>query len=167
MSNEDFPVLQCSLSTFSLPVQPLLWVDLSSYPSLQTFQITRTSPRSFFFFFSLKMAVRLFLPKNITPKLSSQERNPALLKFCSSGKSLHPREEEHCLGNESSHISPGTSDGKAFACSVGDPGFNPWVGNIPWRREWQPNPVFLAGEFQGQRTLVDYIVSAITRVGHS
>ena len=113
------------------------------------------------------MAVRLFLPKNITPKLSSQERNPALLKFCSSGKSLHPREEEHCLGNESSHISPGTSDGKAFACSVGDPGFNPWVGNIPWRREWQPNPVFLAGEFQGQRTLVDYIVSAITRVGHS
>ena len=85
----------------------------------------------FFFFFYLKMAVRLFLPKNITPKLSSQERNPALLKFCSSGKSLHPREEEHCLGNESSHISPGTSDGKAFACSVGDPGFNPWVGNIP------------------------------------
>ena len=21
--------------------------------------------------------------------------------------------------------------------------FNPWVGKIPWRREWQPTPVFL------------------------
>ena len=26
------------------------------------------------------------------------------------------------------------------------PGFNPWVGKIPWRREWQPTPVFLPGE---------------------
>ena len=23
------------------------------------------------------------------------------------------------------------------------PGFNPWVGEIPWRRKWQPTPVFL------------------------
>ena len=22
------------------------------------------------------------------------------------------------------------------------PGFNPWMGRIPWRREWQPTPVF-------------------------
>ena len=27
------------------------------------------------------------------------------------------------------------------------PGFDPWVGKIPWRREWQPSPVFLPGEF--------------------
>ena len=26
------------------------------------------------------------------------------------------------------------------------PGFNPWVGKIPWRREWLPTPVFLPGE---------------------
>ena len=26
-------------------------------------------------------------------------------------------------------------------------GFNPWVGKIPWRRKWQPTPVFLPGEF--------------------
>ena len=26
--------------------------------------------------------------------------------------------------------------------------FNPWVGKITWRREWLPNPVFQAGEFQ-------------------
>ena len=24
--------------------------------------------------------------------------------------------------------------------------FNPWVGKIPWRRKWQPTPVFLPGE---------------------
>ena len=24
------------------------------------------------------------------------------------------------------------------------PGFNPWVKKIPWRRKWQPTPVFLA-----------------------
>ena len=26
------------------------------------------------------------------------------------------------------------------------PGFDPWVGKIPWRRKWQPTPVFLPGE---------------------
>ena len=25
-------------------------------------------------------------------------------------------------------------------------GFDPWVGKIPWRRAWQPTPVFLSGE---------------------
>ena len=33
-------------------------------------------------------------------------------------------------------------------------GFDPWVGKIPWRREWQPSPVFLPGESHGQRGLV-------------
>ena len=28
-------------------------------------------------------------------------------------------------------------------------GFNPWVGKIPWRRVWQPTPVFLPGESLG------------------
>ena len=30
-------------------------------------------------------------------------------------------------------------------------GFDPWVGEIPWRREWQPTPVFLLGESHGWR----------------
>ena len=29
------------------------------------------------------------------------------------------------------------------------PGFNPWVGKIPWRREWLPTPVFWPGELHG------------------
>ena len=36
------------------------------------------------------------------------------------------------------------------------PGFSPWIGRIPWRRTWQPTPVFLPGEFHGQRSLVGY-----------
>ena len=36
------------------------------------------------------------------------------------------------------------------------PGFDPWVGKIPWRRTWQPTPVFLPGESQGQRSLAGY-----------
>ena len=35
-------------------------------------------------------------------------------------------------------------------------GFDPWIGKIPWRREWLPTPVFLPGELQGQRSLVGY-----------
>ena len=33
---------------------------------------------------------------------------------------------------------------------------NPWVGNIPWSRKWQPTPVFLPGKFHGQRSLLGY-----------
>ena len=34
--------------------------------------------------------------------------------------------------------------------------FSPWVGKIPWRRKWQPTPVFLRGEVHGRRSLVNY-----------
>ena len=36
------------------------------------------------------------------------------------------------------------------------PGFNPWVGKIPWRRKWQSTPVLLPGKSHGQRILVGY-----------
>ena len=29
------------------------------------------------------------------------------------------------------------------------PGFNPWIGKIPWRRERLPTPVFWPGQFHG------------------
>ena len=34
--------------------------------------------------------------------------------------------------------------------------FNPCIGKIPWRRKWQPTPVFLLGKSNGQRSLVGY-----------
>ena len=48
---------------------------------------------------------------------------------------------------------PGGSDGKESACKTRDPGFDPWVGNIPWRRAQQLTPVFLTREYHGQRSL--------------
>ena len=53
---------------------------------------------------------------------------------------------------------PGGSDGKESTCNVGDPGLIPTSG----RREvfdlqgWLPSPVFLPGEFHGQRSMVGY-----------
>ena len=35
-------------------------------------------------------------------------------------------------------------------------GFDPGVEKIPWRKKWQPTPVFLPEEFHGQRSLVGY-----------
>ena len=38
----------------------------------------------------------------------------------------------------------------------GRPGFDPWMGKVPWRRKWQATPVFLPGKSRGWRSLVDY-----------
>ena len=38
----------------------------------------------------------------------------------------------------------------------GRPAFDPWIRKIPWRRKWQPTPVFLPGESHGWRSLVSY-----------
>ena len=46
--------------------------------------------------------------------------------------------------------------GKESACQCGRPRFDPWIGKIPWRREWKLTPVFLPGESHGQGTLEGY-----------
>ena len=46
--------------------------------------------------------------------------------------------------------------GKEPTCQCKRRGFNLWVGKIPWRRKWQPTPVFLPGKSHGQRNLVGY-----------
>ena len=54
---------------------------------------------------------------------------------------------------------PGGASGKEPACECRRHKrhrFNPWVGKIPWKRKWQPTPVFLPGEFHGQGNLVGY-----------
>ena len=45
-------------------------------------------------------------------------------------------------------------DGKEYACNAGE--LSSIHGKIPWRREWLPTPVFLPGQFHGQRSLVGY-----------
>ena len=50
----------------------------------------------------------------------------------------------------------GGSDSKESSCQYKRPEFNPCIRKTPWRTEWQPTPVFLHGEFYGQRSLVGY-----------
>ena len=38
----------------------------------------------------------------------------------------------------------GDSVVKNLPVNAGDVGFDPWVGKIPWRRKWQPIPIFLS-----------------------
>ena len=46
--------------------------------------------------------------------------------------------------------------GEKSTCQCRRNRFNPWVRKIPWRRVWQPTPVFLPGESHGQRSLEGY-----------
>ena len=49
--------------------------------------------------------------------------------------------------------------GKESACQCRRPrrpGFDPCIEKIPWRRKWQPTPVFLPGESHGQSSLAGY-----------
>ena len=59
---------------------------------------------------------------------------------------------EGCIGNLGFANYCGSA-GKESACNAGDlgliPGFDPWVGKIPWRRERLPTSVFWPGEFHG------------------
>ena len=65
---------------------------------------------------------------------------------------------------------PGDSSGKEPACQSRRQKrcrFDPWVGKIPWRRSWQPIPVFLPGESHGQRSLLGYKSIGSHRVRHN
>ena len=53
------------------------------------------------------------------------------------------------------HI-PDGSDGKSVCLQCRRLRLDPWVRKIFWRREWLPAPIFLLGEFHGQRSLVGY-----------
>ena len=46
--------------------------------------------------------------------------------------------------------------GKESACQCKRHGFDPWVRKTPWRRKWQPTPVFLPGKSHGQWSLAGY-----------
>ena len=43
------------------------------------------------------------------------------------------------------------------------PGFDPWVGKIPWRRSWQPTPVFLPGEIAKDKGTWQAIIHGVKK----
>ena len=63
--------------------------------------------------------------------------------------------------------SPGGISGKEPACQCRRHKrhrYDPWDGRIPWRRAWQPTPVFMTGEFHGQRSLAGYSPQGLTEL---
>ena len=58
---------------------------------------------------------------------------------------------------------PGGPDSRGSNYNSRDPKFDPWVGKIPWRREWLPTSVFFPGEVQGQRRCIFFIHSLVHR----
>ena len=61
---------------------------------------------------------------------------------------------------------PKQPHGKASACQCRRYRFDLWVGKIPWKRKWQPAPVFLPGKSHGQRSLEGYGPWGCKRVRH-
>ena len=45
---------------------------------------------------------------------------------------------------------------KESACQCRRCGFSPWIGQIPWRRKWQPTPYSSLENFHGRRNLAGY-----------
>ena len=62
---------------------------------------------------------------------------------------------------------PYGSVGKEFICNGGDLGLIPGLGRFPRRRAWQPTPVFLPGESNGQRSLRGLQFMGSQRVRHA
>ena len=60
-------------------------------------------------------------------------------------------------------IFPGGASGKESACQcrrLKRGRYDPWVGKIPWRRKWQPTPVFLPRKFHRLRSLAGRLMGS-------
>ena len=109
---------------------------------------------SYWLFFWLNHNEHILLFKYITSKIKKV--------FFNKSNSNHTGESEKDFYNLTGlslwHqlCFPGGASGKEPACQCRRHkrcGFDPWFRKIPWRRAWQPTPVFLPGESHGQRSL--------------
>ena len=57
--------------------------------------------------------------------------------------------------------------GKESTCQSRKCGLKPWVWKIPWRRKWQPTPVFLPGKSWGLKSLMGYSPWGHKRIKHN
>ena len=51
--------------------------------------------------------------------------------------------------------------------NAGDAGSIPGLGRSPWRRKWQPTPVFLPGKSHGQKTVTGCSPWGHKRIQHN
>ena len=80
---------------------------------------------------------------------------------CSAVSILHPYTNSFQSGFSVALLNkklgfPGSSGGKESTCNEGDPVSIPGFWKIPWRKKWQPTPVFLPEKSHGQRSVVGY-----------
>ena len=145
-----------------------VWISCLSIFSLSSFFFLFLSSASSFCPPSFSLS--LFLPSSLSLSLSLSLSHSSLER-CQSwetgieGKtklwSEYPK-QPYLLQTGPSYATegfPGGASVKEPACQWRRrkrPGFNPWVGNIPWRRQWQPTSVFSPGESPGQRSLAGY-----------
>ena len=72
-------------------------------------------------------------------------------------KETAPRQKGNSIQPE--WVLPGGASDKEPTCQYRECKrlrFDPWVWKIPWRKKWQPIPVFLPGKSHGQRSLAGY-----------
>ena len=98
-------------------------------------------------------------------------RTPGWLCLQTPGQTLEGNAYKSCLFDASQKVQglPRWLSGKESAsqCRIFKRrGFDPWVGKIPWRRTWQPTPVFLPGKSHEQGSLAGYSPWGCRRVGH-
>ena len=118
------------------------------------------SPSSFFCLVTFKRRERRQKRRRLVRKFKKKRR----------GKKKEKEEREHTNGRERKELIKIMEGGRnkrrdktnvygwimvpqtlwlrwqRICLKCGRPGFNPWVGKIPWSRAWQPTLVFLPGE---------------------
>ena len=62
---------------------------------------------------------------------------------------------------------PSAKKKKKNPSAMQETGFDPWVGKMPWRRAWQPTPVFLPGESPWAEDLGGLQSMGLQRVVHN
>ena len=87
---------------------------------------------------------------------SSQPRNQTWVYYIA-GRLLHCRWILYWLSYKgSSEVIQDMASLVAQTVKCLRPGFDPWVRKIPWRRKWQPTPVFMPGKSHGLSILGGY-----------
>ena len=92
-------------------------------------------------------------------KAQARILDPPLTSYGMQGKFLNPHGHQFSSLVGMTMGFPGGASDKEPTCQCRIHkrcGFSPWTGKIPWRRAWQPTPVFLPGESHGQRSPVGY-----------
>ena len=76
--------------------------------------------------------------------------------------------KSYCITHTHTHThTPWWLSGKESACQCRRRRFDLWIRKIPWRRKWQPTPVFLPGKSHEQKSLAGYSPWNLKRVGHN